>query len=364
MAKIGFVSTLEGHLWGGSEELWSKTAIRLVEKGNTVGANLWRRSAPVPQIEHLAQNGCLVTIRRDLRRISRFTGYLPLKWLDVFKPDLVVISMGSHLGGELWMDACKKRGIKYVVIVQAIIEFNWEDSDATHRSAQWYESANAVYCVSMGNLEFLRTYLSSDLKNAKVVRNPVNVALDSAPEWPSTQGGFHLACVGRLQMDAKGQDLIIRLLSMEKWRNRQIHVSLYGSGPHRESIKRNIQRCSLNNLVLEGHVDNPVVIWERNHALLMPSRYEGLPLSVVEAMLCGRPCIVTDVAGNAEVVQDNINGFLAAGPNLKSLDEAMERAWNRRDEWRRMGKAAAEQIREFLPADPIETFAQELLSRL
>ena len=66
-----------------------------------------------------------------------------------------------------------------------------------------------------------------------------------------------------------------------------------------------------------------------------------MPLSVVEAMLCGRPCIVTDVAGNRELIRDNVNGFLAKAPTVELLDEAMNRAWENRHRLREMGEAAA-----------------------
>jgi glycosyltransferase involved in cell wall biosynthesis len=74
-------------------------------------------------------------------------------------------------------------------------------------------------------------------------------------------------------------------------------------------------------------------------------------------MLCGRPCIVTDVAGNAELMEDNVSGFVAAAPRTKYLDEALERAWSRRSEWRAIGAAAAKSVRELVPPDPISTFA-------
>jgi glycosyl transferase family 1 len=52
-----------------------------------------------------------------------------------------------------------------------------------------------------------------------------------------------------------------------------------------------------------------------NHVHAMPSRIEGLPLVLIEAMLCGRPVVATDVAG-AEVIEDEVTGFLA-GAQLK-----------------------------------------------
>ena len=109
-----------------------------------------------------------------------------------------------------------------------------------------------------------------------------------------------------------------------------------------------------------GFEPNIEGVWSQHHALLLPSRYEGLPLAVVEAMLCGRVCIVTDVGGNAELVEDNESGFVAAAPTVPLLDEAMERAWNRRHEWRQMGQSAARRVRERVSPDPVGDFATEL----
>jgi glycosyltransferase involved in cell wall biosynthesis len=85
-----------------------------------------------------------------------------------------------------------------------------------------------------------------------------------------------------------------------------------------------------------------------------------MPLVLVEAMLCGRPCIVTNVGGNAELVEDNVSGFIASAPNEACLDEAMERAWARRDEWQEIGEAAGRRVRTVVPPDPVTDFIQEL----
>jgi len=77
-------------------------------------------------------------------------------------------------------------------------------------------------------------------------------------------------------------------------------------------------------------------------------------------MMCGRPCVVTKVGGNAEVVENGITGFLAA-PDEDSIDAALEEAWVRREQLREMGQRAAVRIRELVPASPAEDFAETLL---
>ena len=81
----------------------------------------------------------------------------------------------------------------------------------------------------------------------------------------------------------------------------------------------------------------------------MPSRFEGLPLAMVEAMLCARPVVATDVAGHAEIIEDGVTGFLADAPTAGSMAAALERFWERRSEAEAIGKAGAERIGQLAP---------------
>ena len=77
-------------------------------------------------------------------------------------------------------------------------------------------------------------------------------------------------------------------------------------------------------------------------------------------MLCGRPVIATDVAGNREVVEEGVTGFLADAPTAASFMAALERFWERRGEAEAIGGAAACRIRELVPPDPVRVFSDKL----
>jgi glycosyltransferase involved in cell wall biosynthesis len=92
----------------------------------------------------------------------------------------------------------------------------------------------------------------------------------------------------------------------------------------------------------------------------MPSRFEGLPLAMVEAMLCSRPIVATDIAGHAEIVEDGVTGFLADAPTPRALAAALERFWARRTEAEEIGKAGHRRIQQLVPPDPVRLFAENL----
>jgi glycosyltransferase involved in cell wall biosynthesis len=81
---------------------------------------------------------------------------------------------------------------------------------------------------------------------------------------------------------------------------------------------------------------------------------------MVEAMTCARPIVATDVAGHSEIIEDGVTGFLADAPTASSIGKALERLWDRRMCLEAIGKAAAERIRQKVPADPVRVFSEKI----
>jgi glycosyltransferase involved in cell wall biosynthesis len=154
--------------------------------------------------------------------------------------------------------------------------------------------------------------------------------------------------------------VLLQVLGLPHWREREVRLTLIGTGPHERSLRGIVERLKLTNVEFSGHQENIEEVWAKNHALVLPSRFEGMPLVVVEAMLCGRPCIVTDVGGNRELVRDGINGFMAKAPTVELVNETLNRAWDCRNQWEEMGIVAAQDARRFVPPDPGKDFAREL----
>jgi glycosyltransferase involved in cell wall biosynthesis len=376
--RIAFVANNTYAAWGGSEELWSLAALRLARGGVPVLACVQNWQPPPPRIAELRAAGVAIHVIRPHRAARLREGLrsrlrsapprdLPQITVDEavvpFRPDLVVISQMMNTDGALWARACRSRGLPYALIAQAAAEFVWPEDWQFSEARAAHEHAHRSFFVSRHNLALTERQLGLALPHGEIVRNPFQVAPDQPATWPADERVFHLACVARLEPAAKGQDLLLQVLALPRWRSRPLAVSLYGAGRQSLSLPALTAHFGLRQTVrFGGHTGDITGIWHTHHALVLPSRLEGLPLALVEAMFCHRPVIVTDAGGNAELVEDNLSGFVAATPTVAALDEALERAWARRAEWRELGLAAGRRVRELVPSDPAGVFAQRLLT--
>ncbi len=75
-----------------------------------------------------------------------------------------------------------------------------------------------------------------------------------------------------------------------------------------------------------GHVTDILGLWARAHIAVLPSRREGLPMSLLEAAACGRPMIATNVPGCREVVVHNQTGVLVPTDDAAALAAAIARS--------------------------------------
>jgi len=373
--KIEIVFISSNSVWGGSEELWSQAALALCDRDFGISVFKPRLDTHPAQTKALKEAGCRMTdlagagwVPRKLRTLVSVIWPLAraqmlLRMAAAFhfnRPALVVISQGINHDGWYLGAFCARRAIPYIIISQKATESYWPHDNIRKELEVCYRHARAALFVSEHNRRLTEEQLGFALPHGRIVRNPFKADWLSTPPWPAETGEIMLACLARLDASEKGQDILLRVLAMPKWRARPIRVKFFGRGCNEEGLRAMAQFLDLDSVEFVGHVEDPQQIWQNCHALVLPSRCEGLPLSLVEAMLHARPAIITDVGGNGEAVIDNHTGFLAAAASEKALDEALERAWVRRDEWPDIGRAAAGHARSLVGADPAGTLANEI----
>jgi glycosyltransferase involved in cell wall biosynthesis len=376
MKRIGFVSTQGFVPWAGSEELWSQTAKRMGKLGYKVSVNVFSWEKEARQVTELSKTENCEVYRRPRipplwrRAINQFLPEQQLSWIDFhvygwlrqLKPDFVVISTGVGTDGRNWMQACHKLNIPYVVIVHLADTVLWPHSHMLGNIADLFKKARAIFFVSKHNLETMSKLLAINFDNAKVIYNPFNLNSETQIAWPEDNSIFRLACVARIGIEHKGQEILLEIMRQSKWKNRPITITLFGDGHHKEILQKLRDFWELDNVNFGGFAKDIKEVWSNHHALVLPSRYEGLPLAVVEAMVCQRTCIVTDVGGNSELIEDGISGFIAPAATTPIFEETLDRAWESRHEWQQIGKNAGCRVREVIPRDPVGNFVQELKS--
>ena len=351
---------MQGAPWGGSEELWAAMAQRALQAGLRVSACLLRPDPDHAKWNALKNAGANLFCQaseegylraRRLARCAELLNYRlgnyvresisPLRAFFSTQPDVVLVSEGGSFPPPDVVDAVQKYHASkpYVILSQANSGYIPENT-YRKRAAAFYRGARSALFVSADNLRATERQLLERLLNARVVRNPVNLDCIDPIDWPKEEM-VSLASVARLEVAAKGQDILLEVLNDGRWRHRDWRLSIFGTGRDRAYLEDLSAYYGLTRRVsFFGVADDIRAVWQRHQALVLPSRFEGTPLVLVEAMLCGRPIIGTAIAGIPEWVRDGRNGFLADAPAVKCFGASLESAWQQRTKWRMMGNNA------------------------
>jgi len=352
MARILFATTLRPFDWAGSEILWRNAAVELKRQGHDVAVCQPTAMRPATAMAPLRDAGITILqspldeLRFQVSRVARRLSPTAADSVSVaagharaWKADVAVLSQAACWAGYRDMLALSVARIPYVSISQLNTPFVWPSERLFEVVGQAFAGARAAVFVSRGNLSLFENQIARSLPNAVVIYNQPSIAVDPpcAPRLVEPQ--LVLLNVARVDPAQKGQDLILDVMAMPKWRQRNVEVRIAGGGPRRW-IDEAISAKSLANVAVLGKRQDLREQWEAADFGLFPSRYEGMPLAMIEGMALGRPIIATDVAGHAEWIEDGVNGFLAAGAEVRAIDAALERAWHARERASRMGESA------------------------
>lgn len=155
--------------------------------------------------------------------------------------------------------------------------------------------------------------------------------------------------------EQKDQATLLRAIA--KINHPTLHLNLAGSGPSWEICKSMAVELGISDRVsfLGDRRDVPELL-QQSQVFILSTHYEGLPISILEAMRCGLPVIGSSVNGIPEEVEQGITGFVVPPRNPEALAEALDRILASSELRHSMGQAAKEKFeREFT----IERMAQE-----
>lgn len=149
--------------------------------------------------------------------------------------------------------------------------------------------------------------------------------------------------VGRLD-PVKGLDGLIRAFERGDGTG-QAHLVLVGDGLIREALTARIEKSSRRNQIhMLGSRDDVPRLLKAADVFVFPSRTEGLPNALLEAMAAGCPIVTTDVPGCRDLIDHDASGLIVPYGDTEALAEAMTRLLRDRNPALRLGRGAAESV--------------------
>ncbi len=191
-------------------------------------------------------------------------------------------------------------------------------------------------------------HLRSKLIKSGIKGDKISVIYNGVSEIKSKKakkdGEIVIGSIGRLHK-VKGYEKLIKAFSIVN--STGLKLIIWGEGPERKSLEALIDSLGLKGKVeLAGFTDDIVGALSKTDIYVQPSLSEGFGLTVVEAMLAGKPIIVTPVGSLKEIVTDGETGIIAKSTSPKALANSLERLLSDEELLKNLGENAKRDAKE------------------
>lgn len=234
-----------------------------------------------------------------------------------------------------------------------------------------YRRSAAVIAVSDAAARVAERYYRLPAGQVQTIRNPIDVDRVQAAAkmpcqvaWPRQDGAARLICIGRLSREKDPATLVEALAQLQRrdevpgWQ-----CLIVGDGPLRSELASRVEAAGLSDRVrLTGSLANPLPLLAAADMLVLPSRIEGLPNVVLEALSVGCPVIATTAGGTPELLQQGRWGGLVPPAQPDRLAAAIEQQIARRPQPAARAAAQAYVRQEFATTKLIPMIEHVLLS--
>lgn len=328
---------LPGLYEGGAERIVLNLAKGISGRGYPVDLVLARAEGP-----YMAQ--IPDTVRLVDLKAPRVLGSVPAltKYLQRECPTALVSGMFANLVA-LWAKRLSGVPCRLVITEHSILssivktkkDLRWQ---IYPKLARWfYPWADKIIAVSSDVADDLTQTAKIPQNMIRVVYNPiVTPDLKDKSQAPLEHPWFRegeppvVLAIGRLT-DQKAFDVLIRAFSLVR-KKHSVRLLILGEGENRPVLEALVRQLGLEQDVnLMGFVQNPYPYMAHASLFVLPSRWEGLPTVLVEAMYLGMPIIATDCPGGSrEILKDGQFGRLVPVDDSLILAEAIEGSMNGR----------------------------------
>jgi glycosyltransferase involved in cell wall biosynthesis len=271
-----------------------------------------------------------------------------LSLLPHFKPNATLAFFGVPSGAVAWL-AKKIYNIPYIVSLRGgdVPGFRPYDFDVYHKLITPFlriiwRNASAVVANSNG----LRVLANAFDSRIDIPIIPNGIDLQSYKTLDRDWSFPRLLSVGRL-VHQKGLDLAMRALGGLKEFDWEWRIA--GDGPQQAALQSLAKELGIGDRVifLGWQSREQLTEWYRRaNIFLFPSRHEGMPNAMLEAMSSGLPVIASCIAGNEELVMDDKTGLLVPSEDIERLQTALKKLLSDPALREHMGEAARRQVED------------------
>ncbi len=347
MKSILFLSIMNGDAWGGSEVQWYQLANWMLDRKYRIGVAVFDWEEKKEKLDVLRSKGCEVYlipgkgsgIIKKLRQ-QKVLNNIPFKSYE-----FVYLNQGG------WKDVAhgpfkrlyKKFSAYAISFHNYQLNSNLESSKVNILN-EWIQHASVCIAATGIIYKMLEGEYRISIKNKEVSYSPPTFPVSSqlpAYKENSPEETAVFLLLGALDTVRKAQDLMIEVLSGNNWKNRNWRLLIYGEGKDRKMLEELIsQKGLIDKVIMKGFTNNPQACLENCHVLLQVSHFDAMPISVIEAMAMGRPCVVSNVGDMPQWVVPGYNGFIAQDNSIAAVSKIMEQLWDARENWKTMGEHA------------------------
>jgi len=241
-----------------------------------------------------------------------WTGYVAVRFGRRHNIPIVVSSRGGDIEEEA-------RYIKRAISRKRIA---WTLRHATAVTTLSEQHSQRVSVLTDGEVE------------ARLIHNGVELmdgrsALDETPDcFAGLEGGAFILTLGRLRY-FKGLDLLLDAIKLLKEQGEAVpKLVIAGDGREKDKLLEQVDANGLGDCVtFVGWVSGDERAWLLDNCMFLaqPSRAEGMPNSVLEALSYGKPVLASTIGGLPEIVTDGVSGLLVEPDNVGLLSESLRK---------------------------------------
>jgi glycosyltransferase involved in cell wall biosynthesis len=312
------IQVIPAFVLGGAETMCANLSIELAKQGHNVQViSLYNYQSSIT--DYLHKNGVEVVYLNKKKGIQISVIKDLMTCFKNFKPDVVhthlYASKYAHIAA--WLS-----GIKVKVHTIHSIAYH-ADGKANQIVNRFLFKVLGVIPVSLSE-EVKKTVV--DLYKIKPKKTPIvlnGVPLEKCiPIQTYSEEATRILHVGRFSTPKNHMEMI-RGFALAHEKNRRIHLYLYGEGELKKEAEKLVSDLQIGEYIhFCGTTSDVYSVMNKADVFILPSLWEGVPMTLIEAMGTGLPIIASRVGGISNMISDGENGILI-DPTAEALAKAI-----------------------------------------